>query len=166
MKSYNSLATISSLAKGVIVEQRVSELIQLYGNKALAVYKPVNDDEGIDIIVKQKGARLEKTLFLQVKSRYNLTKKGKAFVSSTKTSTVSDNYRMSLVFCYFDFEKGDLHDYLWFIPAPDFLQKANKLKGRLGFVASPHPGKGKKWDKYLIKKKELANEIIQQMKRL
>lgn len=167
MRTYNSLATISTTMKGKIAEDWIASLVTLYGEQALSCYRPLSDDEGIDLIVKHKGSLLEKTLYIQIKSRYNLTVKGKSFVSTIKESTVVDSYRMSIIFCYFDFEAGDFQEKLWFIPAPDFLVKANKLKeDRLGFVASPKSGEGKKWDKFLIEKKNLANAILAQMKRL
>lgn len=155
------------MMKGKIAEDWIASLITLYGDQALSCYRPLSDDEGIDLIVKLKGAYLEKTLYIQIKSRYNLTEDGKSFVSTIKGSTVVDSYRMAIIFCYFDFEMGDFQNKLWFIPAPDFLVKANKLKeDRLGFVASPKSGEGKKWDKFLIEKKNLANAILAQMKRL
>jgi len=48
-----------------------------------------------------------------------------------------DRYSMALVFCFFDTEQGDLWDYVWFVPAPDFLKMSNKLMSgkMLGFVA-------------------------------
>jgi len=158
---------VSSPMKGRIAEDRIASLIVLYGDRALACYRPISDDEGIDLIVKEKGPRLSKTIYLQVKSRYSLTRQGKAFVSNPRTSTLVDSYRMAIIFCYFDLEQGDLYDYLWFIPVPDFLKKANKSKdGRLGFVASIKKGRGRKWDDYLIKKKDLANAILKLMARI
>lgn len=166
MKTYNSSATISTMMKGKIAEDWIASLVTLYGDQALSCYRPISDDEGIDLIVKQKGPILDKTLYLQIKSRYNLTEKGKAFVSTVKASTVVDSYRMAIIFCYFDFVIGEFQDNLWFIPAIDFLDKANKLKeNRLGFVASPTTGEGKKWDNYLIEKKDLANAILRQLQR-
>jgi len=157
---------IGAKQKGDIAEARIAELVVLYGEKALACYRPITDEEGIDLIVKEKGASL-RTIFLQVKSRFNLTKKGKAFVAHVKTRSILDNYRMAVVFCYFDLSKGDLNDKIWLVPAPEFIQMANKLKsGLLGFVASPKPGLKNKWNKYLIDKQSLADELIKLMSKL
>ncbi|OQY68025.1 hypothetical protein B6D29_01400 [Microgenomates bacterium UTCPR1] len=75
---------------------------------------------------------------------------------------------MAVVFCYFDTEEGDLWDYLWFVPAPDFIKNANKLdRGKsFGFVASRKRKESNKWDSYLIDKRDLANRIITQIKRV
>ncbi len=67
-RTYNSLATISTMMKGNIAEARVAELITLYGERALSGYRPIADDEGIDLIVKEKGSL--KTMYLQIKSRF------------------------------------------------------------------------------------------------
>ena len=79
-----------------------------------------------------------------------------------------DNYSMAVVFCYFDTNKGDVWDYLWFVSAPDFIRNANKLqKGKmLGFVAGRKKKESNKWDQYMIDKRGLANAIIEQMKRI
>ncbi len=75
---------------------------------------------------------------------------------------------MAFIFCFFDTEEGDIWDYLWFVPAPDFIKLANKLNSgkSLGFVAGRKKKESNKWDDYLIDKKSLANQIIAQMKRI
>ena len=65
-------------------------------------------------------------------------------------------------------EEGDLWDYLWFVSGPDFIKKANRLSGgkMFGFVAGRKRNESNKWDEYLIDKRDLANAIIGQMKRI
>ncbi len=156
---------VSSKQKGDIAESRVAELITLYGDTTLSCYKPISDDEGIDIIVKEKGSL--KVMFLQVKSRYT-DEPHSSFVAHVKQSAVCDNYSMGIVFCLFDTMKGDLYDYLWFVPAPEFLKKANlyKNKGLLPFVAGTSKKDTNKWDGFLIEKRALANTILKQMRRM
>jgi len=156
---------VSSSQKGDIAEARIAELITLYGDSSLACYKPISDDEGIDLIVKEKSR--PKTMYIQIKSRFG-DKPGEVFVATTKTSSVVDNYSMAIVFCYFNTEEGDLWNYLWFVAAPDFIKNANKLNGGnvLGFVAGRQKKESNKWDSYLIDKRDLANQIIGQMKRI
>lgn len=156
---------IPTKQKGDIAEARITELITLYGSKSLVCYKPVSDVEGIDLIVKEKESL--KTIFIQIKSRFG-DNPDKIYTATTKAKSVIDNYSMAIIFCFFDTEEGDLWDYLWFVPAPDFIKKANKLdRGRLlGFVAGRTKRESNKWDQYLIDKKELANTIINQLKRL
>jgi len=156
---------VSSRQKGDIAEARIAELVTLYGDTTLSCYKPISDDEGIDLIVKEKGSL--KTMYIQIKSRFG-DNPDEIFTATTKASGVVDNYSMAIVFCYFDTEEGDLWDYLWFIAAPDFIKHANKLKSgeMLGFVAGRQKKESNKWDSYLIDKRDLANQIIGQMKRI
>jgi len=156
---------ISTKQKGDIAEARIAELIALYGDTTLSCYKPLCDDEGIDLIVKEKGSL--KTMYIQIKSRFG-NNPDEIFVATTKSITVTDNYSMALIFCYFDTEEGDLWDYLWFVPAPDFIKMANRLNNSklYGFVAGRKKKESNKWDQYLIDKRDLANMIISQMKRI
>jgi hypothetical protein len=164
-KVYRISKDVSSKQKGDIAEARVAELIVLYGDTTLSCYKPISDDEGIDLIVKEKGSL--KTMYIQIKSRFG-DNPDSIFTATTKTASVVDNYSMAVVFCFFDTEAGNLWDYVWFIPAPDFIRHANKLqKGKmLGFVAGRKKKESNKWDEYLIDKRDLANAIIGQMKRI
>lgn len=156
---------VSTKQKGDIAEARIAELVTLYGDTTLSCYKPISDDEGIDLIVKEKGSL--KTMYIQIKSRFG-DNPDEIFTATTKASGVVDNYSMAVVFCYFDTEEGDIWDYLWFVPAPDLIKHANKLDGgkMFGFVAGRKKKESNKWDNYLIDKRDLANQIIAQMKRI
>ena len=162
---YKISKDVSTKQKGDIAEARIAELIMLYGDTTLSCYKPISDDEGIDLIVKEKGSL--KTMYIQIKSRFG-SDPNNIFTANVKTSFMRDNYSMAVIFCFFDVDKGDLWDYVWFIPAPDFIKLANKLDGgkSLGFVAGRNKKESNKWDDYLIDKRSLANQIIEQMKRI
>lgn len=164
-KVYKISKDVSTKQKGDIAEARIAELITLYGDTTLSCYKPISDDEGIDLIVKEKGSL--KTMYIQIKSRFG-DNPDEIFTATTKTAGVVDNYSMAAIFCFFDTEGGDLWEYLWFVPAPEFLKMANKLNdGKLlGFVAGRKKNNSNKWDNYLIDKRDLANQIIAQMKRI
>ena len=164
-KTYKISKDVSTKQKGDIAEARISELIMLYGDTTLSCYKPISDDEGIDLIVKEKKSL--KTMYIQIKSRFG-DNPDKIFTATAKAGTISDNYSMAVIFCFFDTEEGDIWDYLWFVPAPDFIKLANRLDGgkSLGFVAGRKKKESNKWDNYLINKRSLANKIIAQMKRI
>jgi len=164
-KVYTISKDISSKQKGDIAEARIAELITLYGDTTLSCYKPLSDDEGIDLIVKEKGSL--KTMYIQIKSRFG-SNPDEIFTATVKASSVEDRYSMAMVFCYFDTEEGDLWDYLWIVAAPDFIKMSNKLQGgkMLGFVAGRKKKESNKWDQYLIDKRDLANAIIGQMSRI
>jgi len=159
------ISRVSSKQKGDIAEGRVAELITLYGDTEVSCFKPISDDEGIDLIVKPKGQL--KALYIQVKSRFG-TDPAEIFTATVKASGVVDNYSMAFVFCYFDTVDGDIWDYVWFVPAPDFLNKANKLMDgkSLGFVAGRKQSESNKWDKYLINKTDLSGVIIEHLNKI
>lgn len=156
---------VSTKQKGDIAEARIAELITLYGDTNLSCYKPISDDDGIDLIIKEKGSL--KTMYVQVKSRYG-SEPNQAFTATVKAGNMIEHYSVGLIFCYFDMELGDLWDYLWFIPAPIFAKSAHKLdNGRsFGFVAGRQKKETNKWDDHLIDKRDLANQILAQMRRI
>ncbi len=158
-RTWSVSSNISSKQKGDIAESRIAELLVLYGSESLSCYKPISDDDGIDIIAKKKKST--DSIFLQVKSRYGESSPV-SFTATVKTSAFMDHKHMAVVFCFFNTEEGDLSDYLWFVPAGEFIEKANKLLGgtMLGFVAGMNKKEGNKWDQYLIEKKDLANKVI------
>ncbi len=164
-KSYKVSGNISTKQKGDIAEARIAELITLYGDTNLSCYKPISDDDGIDLIIKEKGSL--KTMYVQVKSRYG-SDPNEIFTATVKANNMIEHYSVGVIFCYFDTEKGDLWDYLWFIPAPLFAKLAHKLdNGRsFGFVAGRQKKQTNKWNDHLIDKRDLANQILAQMKRI
>ena len=158
--------TLSTKQKGDIAEARVAELIMLYGDEGLSCYRPISDDEGIDIIVKRRG-KLE-VVYVQVKSTYGY-KRDKGFVSSVKEKTIKNKSRMLLVFVYFDLSEGDLLDYLFCIPAPEFLKltkNENKRTDKRVFTVGLKGPDKSKYAEFMIEKRELANKIIEIMDRL
>lgn len=159
------LSRVSSKQKGDIAEARIAELITLYGDTEVSCFKPLSDDEGIDLIVKPKGKL--KALYIQIKSRFG-DDPTEIYTATVKASGAVENYSMAYVFCYFDTKDGDVWDYLWFVPAPDFIKKSNKLQGgaMLGFVAGRKQSETNKWDEYLIEKTDLSEAIIEQLNKL
>ncbi|MGC8776260.1 MAG: HTH domain-containing protein, partial [Minisyncoccia bacterium] len=98
-KIYKVSKDVSTKQKGDIAEARIAELITLYGDTTLSCYKPLSDDEGIDLIVKEKGSL--KTMYIQIKSRFG-DNPNDIFTATTKTVSIADNYSMAIVFCFFD----------------------------------------------------------------
>jgi len=160
---YEVSQTLTTPQKGNIVEARIAELITLYGHN-LSCYRPISDDEGIDLIVKEKGTL--KSIYIQVKSNFSKDF-SKPFVATVRLSLALDSYSMAFVFCLFDTSKGDVHDYVWFIPAPEFLKKATKDKNDLlEFVAGKQKNNQNKWDEFMFDKRDLANRVQEQLKRI
>lgn len=164
-KKQSVISKVSSKQKGDIAEARIAELVTLYGDNEISCFEPISDDEGIDLIVKPKGQL--KSLYIQVKSRFG-DNPNKAYTATVKATGLVEHYSMMYLFCYFDTLVGDIWDYVWLVPAPDFKRYANQLDNgaRLGFVAGRRRSDGNKWDKYLIHKTDLSEEIIKQLQRI
>lgn len=161
-KIYKVTAKLSPKQKGDIAESRIAETILLYG-KNLSCYKPISDDEGIDLIVKIKGN--ERAFFVQIKSVWTA---GGVVSVVVKRRSVEGKKNLGIVFCTFNTEEGEMNDFLWFVPVKDFIKKANYLKGydEYAFTAGREQRETNKWNDYLIDKRDLANQIIAQMKRI
>lgn len=157
---------LSSKQKGDLAEARVAELITLYGNEGLSCYKPISDDEGIDIIVKKRGVL--DVVYVQVKSSYGFVN-GRGFVSTVKEKTIVNKQRMLLVFVFFDLSDGDLYEYVFCIPAPDFLKLTRNEKKQAGervFTVGLSKPEKSKYSEFMIEKRELANKINEIMSKL
>lgn len=162
-KEYVLSETLNSVQKGNIAEARISELITLYGSK-LSCYRPISDDEGIDLIVKEKYSL--KSVYIQIKSNFS-NDFSKPFVATVKKERVVDSYSMAIVFCLFDTSRGDIHDHIWFIPAPDFIRLSTRDKNDLlAFVSGKQKKESNKWDMFMIEKRDLASKVIDQLKRI
>jgi len=163
---HNINESLSTKQKGDITEARVAELITLYGDEGLSCYRPISDDEGIDIIVKKRG-ELD-VVYVQVKSTYGYND-SRGFVSTVKEKSIQDKTRMLIVFVYFDLSTGDLYDHIFCIPAPEFLKLTANDKKKTGHrvftVGLNNPDKSK-YAEFMIEKRELANKIVEIMGRL
>ena len=162
-KEYPITKTLSTPQKGRIVEDRIAELIILYGDN-LSCYRPVSDDEGIDLIAKEKGKF--KSVYIQVKSNFS-DNFGRPFSATVREQNVIDSYSLAFVFCLFDTAKGDVHKYVWFVPSPDFIRMATKDKNDLlEFVSGKEKHEGNKWDAFMIDKRGLADRVKEQLGRI
>ncbi|MCX6792304.1 MAG: HTH domain-containing protein, partial [Candidatus Gottesmanbacteria bacterium] len=157
---------LSTKQKGDVAEARVAELITIYGKEGLSCYKPISDDEGIDLIVKRK--RKFEIVYVQVKSTYGFDR-NRGFVSTVKEKSLANKEKYLLVFVFYDLTQGDLFDQIFCIPSPDFLRLTQNDKKKTGdrvfTVGLNHPDKSK-YNEFMIEKRELANRIIEIMDKL
>jgi hypothetical protein len=153
-------SSLNSKQKGDIAEARVAELITLYGEEGLTCYRPISDDEGIDIIVKKRGEA--EVAYIQVKSTFG--DKSRGFVSSVKEKNIVNKRRMLMVFVYFDLTDGDIHEHVFCVPAPEFLRltkNEDKKPGERVFTVGLNNPDRSKYAPFLIEKRELANKILE-----
>lgn len=162
-----NVSELPSQTKGNIVEQRIAELILLYGQGLLNVYKPISDIEGIDLIVVKKG--VFQPIFIQVKGRYNL-RNGNIQIG-VKYNNFNAHHTFFVVAAYFDPKDIDISDYLIFIPSEDFKNKANvvnKGKDKAMYVLNSRLTKeyDGRFSDFVIKKENLVNKIFEKFKEM
>lgn len=152
--------SISSKQKGTILENRIAELITLGSEGKLTCYTPFADDDGIDLIIKEKGKF--KTLYVQVKSRF-LLNKGR-FIQNIGTSTFQADQNSVIVFAFYNDVALDVET-LWVIPSEDFKKKAllkapgKNYKEFFRFSAGPNSDKDK-WCSYKVAKSDLGQWFV------
>lgn len=162
------LSGLSSQAKGDIVEDRIKELVLLYGQGLLNVYKPTNDTEGIDLIVVKNG--VYQPLFLQVKSNYKLHG-GRNLLVQVGDRTLHPHHTLFVVGAYFNPKELEINDKLVFIPSEIVHKEGQKVKlsgtntGRRVTV-SLKDGSTAKFTEYLVKKTDFVNKLLEKFKEI
>lgn len=151
------ISNLSSGAKGNIVEDRVKELVLLLGQGLLNVYKPVIDNEGIDLIVLKSGQF--HPLFLQVKSRYN------ALESQKLTLTISGNFKAHhsyfLIGVPFDSQSMQMGEKILCVPSKQVLEKAIvSSSGKLRIVASLKSNSKDQWQEFMLSKEQFIEVLF------
>lgn len=152
------IANIPSGAKGNIVEDRIKELILLLGQGVLNVYKPVIDNEGIDLVILKNGQF--HPIFLQVKSRYN------AYDSKNLTLTISKNFKSHhsyyLIGVSFNPKTLTIDEPILMVPSKNIQDRATKLSdGKYRIVASLKANSKDQWQQYMVTKEELISILFE-----
>ncbi len=160
------ISGLSSQAKGNIVEDRIKELIVLQGQGILNVYRPVTDNHGIDLIVTKIGNF--HPIFLQVKSRFNVQKAG-YFLMDISKKTFKSHPSFFVLGAYFNPQKLEVHDSLLLVPSVE-IEKLKSFETKNGpryrVMNYLNPESQGKWAKYLIKKTDLANQLLERFEEM
>lgn len=160
------LSGLSSQAKGDIVEDRIKELIVLHGQGLLSVYKPVTDTHGIDLIITKSG--MFQPIYLQVKSRFNLQKTGYFLIDISKR-TFTPHHSYFVIGAYFNPENLEIYEYILLIPSAEVI-KGIVVKApngdRYRITNQLNPLSKGKWAKYLIKKSDLADKLLEKFEEI
>jgi hypothetical protein len=118
---------LSDNQKGRIIEQLIGAALMLQSDGNLRVSIPLVDDEGVDLVV---GNRLnDKTLILQIKSRFNLNT-GR-FHAHVRRNTCRADPNRFLLFVFFEREFARLGETCWLVRADTFCQLLRKHVERL-----------------------------------
>ncbi|WEK34251.1 MAG: hypothetical protein P0Y53_17325 [Candidatus Pseudobacter hemicellulosilyticus] len=161
------LSGLSSGAKGNIVEDRIKELILLYGQGLLNVYKPVVDNRGIDLVVMQNGFFYP--IFIQVKSRFNAIKKGSILIDVGENTFAVHN-SFYIVGVAFNPSTLEVEDRLLLIPSKDYQANSTSIsvngRKKLRFNVSLKEGTKAKGAKYFIRKSELVDKLMEKFEEM
>ncbi len=158
-----NISKLSSTAKGNIVEDRIKELILLRGMGELNVYKPVIDNEGIDLIVLRKGQF--HPIFLQIKSRYNARETNK--LTLTLSPTFAAHHSYFIVGVSFNATKMEMDDKILFVSSKEVKTKSVLLSdGKRRIMASMSETTKDQWKDYWVSKTELVEQLIEKFDRL
>lgn len=161
------LSGLSSGAKGNIVEDRIKELILLYGQGLLNVYKPVVDNRGIDLVVMKNGFFYP--IFIQVKSRFNAVKKGSILIDVGE-NTFSVHNSFYIVGAAFNPATLEMEDRILFIPSKEYEANSTIIsvngKNKRRFTVSLKHDTVAKGAKYFIKKSELVDKLMEKFEEM
>lgn len=161
------ISGLSSGTKGNIVEDRIKELILLYGQGLLNVYKPVVDNRGIDLIVMRDGVFMP--IFLQVKSRFNAVKNGSLLID-VGDNTFSIHHSFYIVGAAFNPSTLELEDKLLLVPSKEYSDNSNAItvKGRKKrrMTVSMKENTKAQGAKYFIKKSELVEKLMEKFEEM
>jgi len=158
---------ITATAKGRIVENRIKELITLYGQGILNVYEPASDIEGIDLVVLKKN--VFQPLFIQVKSKFKL--RGDNFQIGIREKALRVHHTVFIIGAYFNPQKMDIDDYLVFIPSEVFVKKANVVnhgtpKALYVLNVRLKEGTHSRFSEYIIRKDNIVTKIFEKFKEI
>lgn len=159
------LSGLTSTSKGNIVEDRIKELIVLYGQGLLNVFKPVVDNRGIDLIVMREG--IFNPIFIQVKSRFNAAEKENLLID-VSDKTFNPHHSFYIVGASFNPSSLELDDKLLFIPSKDFDEKATVIKeyNKKRVSVSLKANSKSQWTEYLITKSELVDALLEKFEEM
>jgi hypothetical protein len=161
------LSGLSSGAKGNIAEDRIKELVLLYGQGLLNVYKPVVDNRGIDLVVMKNGFFYP--IVIQVKSRVNAIKNGNILIDVGE-NTFSVHNSFYVIGAAFNPSTLELEDRILFIPSKDYDASSTTItiKGRSKkrFTASLNENTKTQGAKFFIRKSELVEKLMEKFEEM
>lgn len=154
------ISGLSSAAKGNIGEDRVKELILIYSQGLLNVFKPVIDNRGIDLIVLKEGVFMP--IYLQIKTRYNVSKNDQ-LILTISGNTFKSHHAFYIIGISFNPKTLELDNKILFLPSKDLEKHGIKLnhKGNWRVAVSYSDTTKSKFAKYFINKEELVEKLIE-----
>jgi len=160
--NFIDVSGLSSQSKGNIGEDRIKEIILLYSQGLLNVYKPVIDDRGIDLIVLKE--KIYNPVYIQVKTRFNVHKRNR-LILTINGNTFKPHHSYYVIGLSFNQEKMEMDENILFIPSKEIPELASQLSdGSWRVTVSLTNGKTTgKYKKYFVSKEELVNRLLERI---
>lgn len=161
-ENFIDVSGLSSQSKGNIGEDRIKEIILLYSQGLLNVYKPVIDDRGIDLIVLKE--KLYNPIYIQVKSRFNVHKRNR-LVLTINGSTFKPHHSYYIVGLNFNQQKMEMSEHILLIPSEEIANLGTRLSnGNWRITVSMTGGKTSgKFKNYFVTKEEFVNILLERI---
>ncbi len=158
-ESFIDISGLSSQMKGNIGEDWAKEIILLYSQGLLNVYKPVIDDRGIDLIVLKE--KLYTPIYLQVKTRFNVHKRNR-LILTINGNTFKAHHSYYIVAFIFDQSKMKMSDKILLIPSEEIPTLGAQLTdGNWRITVSMAGGKTTgRYKDYFVTKEEFVYKIL------
>ena len=146
------------------IENRVIDLITEGSEDRLIVFKPKEDTEVIDLVVKKRGEYKKREISFQINIFIGPGGMDRITKDISRENFAPDK-SFYLMFVYFDIVKQDVNN-IWIIPSAAFLEVSESRKSEdnkpiLRFETTTVPEKQDKYAKFLIDKKELGNFLLE-----
>lgn len=153
---------LSAQSKGNIGEDRVKEIILLYSQGLLNVFKPIIDERGIDLIVLKE--KIYNPIYIQVKTRFNVHKRNR-MILNINGNTFKAHHSYYIVGLSFNPTKMEMDEKILFLPSKDVTKLASRLSnGDYRITISMANGKTTgKYNKHFVSKEELVNKLIERI---
>lgn len=149
------------------IENRIIDLITEDSENRLIVFKPKENAEVVDLVVKQRGDYKGKEIPLQINIFIGPSKMTNIVKDISQEKFIS-NKDLYLMFVYFDRVKQEISN-VWLIPSSVFskiadFQKLENNKTVFRFETTISTETKDKYTKFLISKKELGKFLLEIIK--
>lgn len=153
---------LSDVQKGRIIEYLVAATLMLQSDGTLRISVPLVDDEGVDLVIGNR--QNDKTLLLQIKSRFVLNGKG-YYRANVRRATCKPDSNRFLLFVFYDRASATLGENCWLVRADDFCRLLSDQTNQPAYrFTSSFTSPRDMWRSYRLSLKDLANALGKELK--
>uniref|UniRef100_E6PWM9 DUF4365 domain-containing protein n=1 Tax=mine drainage metagenome TaxID=410659 RepID=E6PWM9_9ZZZZ len=162
MSTTSATQTLSSTQKGVIGENLLVNAVMKASKGQLSPFKPVADDDGIDVLFFNKETGT--SVAIQLKCRTNTDGGGNTTQFDIRKATYNEERQAFVVAALLN-ENMHGFDCLWFIPMKEVKRIGNKKTDKYVLTPSKIEGSADKYREFRCENHdELAKRIIGECK--